>query len=455
MSDESLEQAIQAAGTPVELLRNSQIGPYAFPVIRTEYTNWRDEQRAWAETCALFDLSYHMTDLYVEGPDALKLFSDLAANTFNNFKVKQAKQFIACNPDGFVIGDGILFHLDEGKFNLTGRPPIHNWVQYKLASGDYKAKAERDERTADKPSQRKAFRFQIQGPNAARIMEAVLGRPAPDIRFFHMDDLSVKGCNIRALRHGMAGQAGWELFGPWDYGDKVKAALLEAGEKHGMRHVGSRAYPSATLESGWIPSFVPAVYDGDEMKAYRQWLSASSYEGNASLGGSFYSKNIRDYYLTPYDLGLGPFVKFDHQFVGRTALEQMAKTQTRKKVTIVWNRDDLKRIFGSLWEGQDIFKYMDMPVANYATIPFDSLLKDSAPVGVATSTGYTYNSRATISLGVINIEHSEPGTEVTLVWGEAARGSSKPTVERHAQIHVRGTVAPAPFTEAARVEYRR
>jgi glycine cleavage system aminomethyltransferase T len=30
---------------------------------------------------------------------------------------------VACNPDGYVIGDAILFHLDENKFNLVGRPP--------------------------------------------------------------------------------------------------------------------------------------------------------------------------------------------------------------------------------------------------------------------------------------------------------------------------------------------
>ena len=72
MSYQSLEDVLQAAGSPVELLRNSQIGPYAFPVVRHEFTNWRDEQRSWRETCALFDQSHHMTDLYVEGPDALK-----------------------------------------------------------------------------------------------------------------------------------------------------------------------------------------------------------------------------------------------------------------------------------------------------------------------------------------------------------------------------------------------
>src|ERR1700722_13192506 len=103
MSNKSLADALKTAGSPVELLRNSQIGPYAFPVVRAEFTNWRDEQRAWRATCALFDHSHHMTDLCVEGRDALKLFSDLGVNTFKNFKINQAKQFVACNHNGYVI----------------------------------------------------------------------------------------------------------------------------------------------------------------------------------------------------------------------------------------------------------------------------------------------------------------------------------------------------------------
>jgi vanillate/3-O-methylgallate O-demethylase len=168
MSHESLEQVLQAAGNPVERLRNSQIGPYAFPVVRPEFTNWRDEQRAWKETCALFDQSHHMTDLYVEGPDALKLFSDLGINSYKNFKVNQAKQFVACNHNGYVIGDAILFYLDDNKFNLVGRPPAHNWVQYNLETGGYNASAERDERSAVNQGRRKVYRYQVQGPHAAR-----------------------------------------------------------------------------------------------------------------------------------------------------------------------------------------------------------------------------------------------------------------------------------------------
>jgi len=455
MTYQNLEEALQGSGSAVDLLRNSQIGPYAFPVVPAEFTNWRDEQRAWRETCALFDQSHHMTDLYVEGADAVKVFSDLGINSFKNFKVNQAKQFVACNHQGYVIGDAILFYLAENKLSLVGRPSAINWVQYHVETGGYAASAERDERSAVNRGTRKFFRYQVQGPNALKVMEKVLGGPAPDIRFFNMNVVTIAGRDIHALRHGMVGQPGWELFGPWEYGDQVRDAIVAAGQEHGIRRVGARTYPTSCLESGWIPSPLPAVYVGDELKPYRQWLSGKSYEAMASLGGSFYSDDITDYYLTPYDLGYGPFVKFDHEFVGRKALENMADKQKRKKVTLVWNGDDIAKAFGSLFHaGGDITKYIDLPLANYSTLPYDKVLKGGKTVGLSTYTGYTYNERAMVSLAVVDIEQSEPGTEVTLVWGEQGRGSSKPTVERHAQTEIRATVAPVPIAEVARVAYR-
>ncbi len=455
MSSLSLEDVIRTAGNPVDLLRNSQIGPYAFPVVKHEFTNWRDEQRSWRETCALFDQSHHMTDLYVEGPDALKVFSGLGINTFKNFKVNQAKQFVACNHNGFVIGDAILFYLDENKFNLVGRPPAANWVQYHVETGGYKAKAEKDERSAINQGRRKVFRYQVQGPHALKVMEKVTGKPAPDIRFFNMETLQIAGGDVRALRHGMVGQPGWELFGPWEHAEQVRDAIVEAGKEFGIRQVGARTYPTSCLESGWIPSPLPAIYTGEEMKPYRQWLTAKSYEAMASLGGSFNSNDITDYYLTPYDLGYGSFVKFDHEFVGRAALEKMAGNQKRKKVTLVWNGEDIKRVFGSLFHGGgDIEKYIDLPLANYSTLPYDKVLKSGKTIGVSTYTGYTYNERAMISLAMVDVEHSDPGVEVTVVWGEQGRGSTKPTVERHQQAEIRATVASVPYAEVARLAYR-
>ena len=185
MTSKNLEEAMKAAGGPVSMLRDSQAGPNVYPGVPPEYTNWRDEQRAWQESCVLFNQSYHMADLAVEGPDAFKFLNYLGINSFKNFAVNKAKQFVPVTPEGYVIGDVILFYLAENKFNLVGRIPTLNWIIFHAETGKWDVKVELDERTAvrkDK-SRRKAYRYQIQGPNAMKLMEKALGfRPKlPDV----------------------------------------------------------------------------------------------------------------------------------------------------------------------------------------------------------------------------------------------------------------------------------
>ena len=256
MSQQSLEELLQATGNPVDLVRNSQIGPYVYPKVPAEFSNWREEQVAWRETCALFDQSHHMTDLYIEGPDVIRLLSALGVNTFKNFAVNKAKQFVACNEDGYVIGDGILFYHSENKVSLVGRPSAHNWVQYHAETGDYDVKLERDERTAANPTgKRKLYRFQVQGPTALEVLTKANGGSLPEIKFFNIGDLTIGGHKVRALHHGMSGAPGMELFGPWEDGDDVRAALVEAGEDFGLRQVGSRVYATTILrEAGRVGS---------------------------------------------------------------------------------------------------------------------------------------------------------------------------------------------------------
>ena len=147
----------------------------------------------------------------------------------------------------------------------------------------------------------------------------------------------------------MAGAPGLEIWGPYEEREEIRETIVEAGKEFGLRQVGSRAYATNTLESGWIPSPLPAVYTGERMKEYREWLPANSYEATGGLGGSFVSNNIEDYYVTPYEIGYGPFVKFDHDFIGREALEKMANKPQRKKVTFAWNGEDVAKIFASMF----------------------------------------------------------------------------------------------------------
>jgi vanillate/3-O-methylgallate O-demethylase len=452
MSDRSLEDVLQDVD-PVELARNSQIGPYVYPKVAAEFSNWRDEQVAWLETSALFDHSHHMTDLTVKGPDVLRLLSDVGVNSFATFEPGKAKQLVVCNPRGYVIGDGILFFLEENTVRLVGRPSAHNWVQYHGETGDYDVEFDRDERTAVNPTGgRQLYRFQIQGPTAMEVLDRATGGNVPEVKFFNLGRLEIGGHKVRALGHGMSGTAGLELFGPYEEGDDVRAALVEAGRDLGLREVGSRVYATNTLESGWIPCPLPAIFTGDDMKAYREWLPAQGYEGTGSLGGSLYSDDIEDYYATPHDLGYWGFVKFDHDFIGREALEEMGDEPERHKVTFAWNGEDVAAAMGSMFEKGDPAKYIDLPLSNYSTWPHDKVLIDGELVGVSTFSGYSFNERSMLSLGYIDV-NVEIGAEVTLVWGEEDGGSAKPVVERHRQTELRARVSPAPYSEVPRTQY--
>jgi glycine cleavage system aminomethyltransferase T len=163
------------------------------------------------------------------------------------------------------------------------------------------------------------------------------------------------------------------------------------------------------------------------------------------------SADISDYYLTPFDIGYRKTVKFDHDFVGREALERMAQEPSRTKVTLVWNADDVAAAIGSMFLPGPGAKYIEMPKARYATHHEDKVLKDGQQVGISLDCGYLANEREMVSLATIDTAASEPGTEVVVVWGEQPV-SAKPAVEEHKQVEIRATVAHCPYD--ARDNYR-
>jgi vanillate/3-O-methylgallate O-demethylase len=458
LNRQSLEALLRSARDPVALLRNSQVGAYVYPVVPSEFSNWRSEQRGWRETAVLYDQSHHMAEITVTGPDALKLLSSLTINSFAGFTPNKAKQMVPCSYDGYVIGDGILFHLDKDELLFVGRTPTVNWIQFHAETGGYNVQVVRDDRSPSNPRGkavvRRHYRFQIQGPNAEKVLERVNGGPLPNVKFFNMDRIKIRGREVRCLRHGMAGAPGLEIWGPYEEREEIRDAIIEAGKDLGLFQVGARAYSSNTLESGWIPSPLPAVYTGNAMKKYREWLPAEGYEGTASIGGSFVSDNIEDYYLTPFALGYGPFIKWDHDFIGRAALEKQAKEPQRKKVTFAWNAEDVLKIFASLLEpGRENYKYFDFPNSNYASSTYDSVTMGGKVVGFSMFGGYSYNERTVLSLGVVDPK-VEIGDVLTLVWGEEQGGTRKTTVEPHVQLEIRVKVSPTPYSQDAREAYQ-
>jgi syringate O-demethylase len=190
------------------------------------------------------------------------------------------------------------------------------------------------------------------------------------------------------------------------------------------------------------------------MKDYREWLPADGYEASASVGGSFVSDDVEDYYFSPWDLGYGRFVRFDHEFIGRAALKEVSPNPSRTKVTLALSNEDVVSVVGSQLEPGPRAKFMEFPSAVYAMHPYDAVLVNGETVGVSTWIGYSSNERKMLTLAVLDSKYAEPGTEVTLLWGEEDGGTAKSAVERHQQYEIRAVVGPVPFARYARDLYR-
>ncbi|MHA6615664.1 vanillate/3-O-methylgallate O-demethylase [Pseudonocardia sp. DLS-67] len=457
MSAKNLQDVLDQAGGTVDLLRNSQLGAYIYPVVPAEFTNFRREVIAWRDSAVLFDQSHHMVNLFISGRDALKLVTDNGINSTAKFPVDTAKQFVPVSPDGGVIGDGILFRLAEDQLIYVGRAPVANYLQFRATQGydvDIKVDQRSPMRPYGKAVTRDVWRFQIQGPRAWDVIEKLNGSPLERTRFFTLGHMKIGGADVRTLRHGMAGAPGLEIWGPYDSYDRVRETILEAGREFGLEPCGSRAYACNTLESGWIPSPLPAIYTSEGLRDYRQWLGADSYEATNAIAGSFVSDKIEDYYLNPWEMGYGSFVKFDHDFVGREALSAIEPEKQRRKVTLAWNAEDVSKLLASpVADGPD-YQFFDLPNANYGPSNFDSVVdSDGTLVGLSLFTGFSANERKVLSLATVAPD-VPLGAEVQVVWGEPDGGTRKPTVQPHEQLAVRAVVSPAPYADIVRESYQ-
>jgi vanillate/3-O-methylgallate O-demethylase len=456
----NLQEMIDGAnGDIVRMLHESPSPPYiTHPVVAPEFSNWRDEQRAWREDVVLMDQTHHMDTLFITGPDAHRLIAETSITT-KDFPIASAKQYVAVSELGLVIGDGIVSREEENEFIFVGRSPGADWLLFNGETGGYDVELEIDRRSLQyglgREVMRRFWRFQIQGPKAWDLITKLHGEPLEQQKFFREGWMEVAGVRVRTLRHGMAGAPGLELWGPFDTYLECRAAILEAGAEFGIRPTGARSYATTAIESGWIPGPLPAIYTGDELLGYREWLPADSYEARLGIGGSYIPDRVDDYYLEPWELGYGSFVKFDHDFIGRDALTERQRAEHGRKVTFAWHPDDVTRILSSLVSSEGPqYKYLELPIANYATVVYDSVIDaDDNRVGLSlTNIGYTANERAVLSLGVVRPDVPE-GAELRIIWGEPEGSQKKPAVEPHVQTDVRVRVHPAPYSAVARTEY--
>jgi vanillate/3-O-methylgallate O-demethylase len=373
----------------VDAMRSTPPGYFTVRWGLPEYTDWIDESMSWKQTCYIGDWSF-LWERRFRGPDVLRLFSDISVNSFAKFDIGQSKHVIHTNRNGKVIHEGILSRLDAEEFLLFGRGCF--WADYNLRHGKYNATSEPDD----------LFNLQVSGPNAIYVLEKASDQSLRDVKFMHSGKVKIAGVEMLALRQGMAGEIGFELQGPIKFREQVTAAVMDAGKEFGIRKLGGRAVFINHLEACFptiITDYCPAMFD-DDVEEYRAEFQAAmpGFATTFNIAGSFEGNQISDWYRSPVELGWGKNVKFDHDFIGRTALEPEVANPKRLMRTLVWNADDLVDVYASLFRDERPYDYMDMPRDQRGFMYADKVIKNGKVVGVSTSRGYSFYFREMLSL---------------------------------------------------------
>jgi vanillate/3-O-methylgallate O-demethylase len=421
MSASSIPANLQMRRRPLQYHSGDIWGP-------PQFTSWVAEEMSWKTTCYLGDWSF-LSSMRYTGPDVLQLFADCSVNSMNNFKIGQSKHLIHCNDDGKLIEEGVLTRTGEQE--VIAYSTVR--ADYVRRNGSYDVEME----VIDE------VKYHLQGPSSLFVLEKVLGREFRDISFMRNDTVTIAGVETRVLRQGMSGEIGFELQAPTAEGRKVWDAILEAGQEYGIEQLGGRVAMINHLQAAYptfLVDYVPAVFDDQNVGYLAEMRGGTTEELDKiywAIAGSFESDDITDYYRSPVEFGWGGRVNFDHPFPGDEALRRELESPKRTLRTLRWNGDDVVEIFAAYFRDGDLPDFMEMPQDPRGFTYFDKILKDGELVGTTSNRGYSAYFREMLSLAVVDLEHAEPGTEVTVIWG--APGTP--------QREIRAVVAPAPYKD--------
>jgi glycine cleavage system aminomethyltransferase T len=403
-------------------------------ILPLEYSGWRNEVMSWKQTCYLHTGLNPAFTHRVKGPDALKLFSDICVNGFARFQVGTLRHGIMCNNEGLIMAHGVLARVAEDEFITHYLGP---WTDYKLKTGNYNATGEfiHDE-----------FIFQVAGPRSLEVLETATGECLHDIRFAGHRTSEIDGMQVRVLRVGMAGTLGYEVHGKIANVTAIYDALMQAGRLFGITKLGRTAYTMSHTENGFPQLFVhfpaPLHEDGGFM-AYQgeQWKGRPGPILSGSMG-----TDIRLRYRNPVELGWAPTSRFDHDCVGRAALEKEVARPRRQMATLEWNTEDVTDVYASQFRPGE--PYMPME-PNHSSqyrgrhqMFADQVLANGRLVGISSGRMHSHFYRRMISLCSIDTEFGALGAEVIVLWGD--QGTR--------QKEIRATVARFPYLNESRNE---
>jgi glycine cleavage system aminomethyltransferase T len=403
-------------------------GPFLVPA---QYSSPREEFLA-ARTTAWLGTFLNTSPVFdVTGPDAVAFLNGVAVNRdFGHLPDGGSRHMIICNDDGRMLADGLCVKLGENHFRTYWLAPVLDF-HVRQSALDVHGSYIFDE-----------YFFQVDGPKSLEIMERVTGTDLHDLRFGRNTQVTLGGGDAVVHRLGMSGSLAYEVHGHSTYALAAYQTLREAVEAVGGKPQGFLNYALGNHTVGGYPNqfqhyLFPYLESGTELAEFMAQVP------HLDLGLVGSAADTRDnVYLTPYDVGWGKLVNYDHDFPGKAALQRIAQDPPRQAVTLEWNADDVAAAFSTQISGgsaspADVVTTSGFTLEDFASLKMrvDHVLADGVEIGVSVGRTIDYRENRMVSLAFIDHAFAEEGSQVVVLWGDA----------EEARVEIRATVAPMPY----------
>jgi len=205
--------------------------------------------------------------------------------------------------------------------------------------------------------------LQLQGPTSGEIMVKLFGEDIKDLKYYWLREYNLDGIPLIVSRTGWSSELGYEIYlRDGSKGNELYEKIMEAGKEHGLQpgHTSS----IRRIEGGML-----------------------SYHADADIS------------TNPFELGLDRLVNLDSDinFVGKEALKKIKQNGIKRKQ--IGLELDCKRLEG--------------PNTTFWVVE-----KNNKKIGKITSAVYSPRLKKNIALAMIEIGHSEIGTELKVNTNE-------------------------------------
>jgi glycine cleavage system aminomethyltransferase T len=371
------------------------------------FNGWKRESLSWKTGCYIHAGLSGPSQTTFTGPQAPEFLSGLCINGFETFRVGGTKHAVMLTDEGLVACHALMHRDAEDRFRMFAAPP---WAIYQAVKSPLDVQFSVED----------IYLLQVAGPTSLQTLEQATGEDLRDIGFLDYRPTTVDGVATEICRIGMSGTLAYEMRGPIADGPKLYDAVVRAGADFGLERLGWRTYMVNHVEGGFPQLTWTFMFAAYEDPGYADFVRAND-DDLLIVSGSVDPADMRARYRTPVELDWHRAARFDHDFIGRAALEAEVADPKRTIVTLRWNPEDVIDIYASLFRDGEPYTTLELPLQFFhrgAHAHADHVLHDGQPVGVSSGTIYSLYFREVISHGCIDLELAREGTEVIVQWGD-------------------------------------